>query len=213
MSFEPINTIVSKVVPLRAENIDTDRIIPARFLKAVDSDGFGKNLFYDWRYLPDGTANPDFILNTPEGQGKILLTGKNFGCGSSREHAAWALYQYGFRAIISSGFADIFRTNALNNGLLPIEVSENQLRELFDLYQKGSANEWTVDIPSQTLCPCAPVPELGLGVCVKCGCGVPGAPLFFELNSFRKECLANGLDLIDFLAALKPEIEIYEQTR
>ncbi len=209
MSFEPINTIVSKVVPLRAENIDTDRIIPARFLKAVDSDGFGKNLFYDWRYLPDGSPNPDFILNTPEGQGKILLTGKNFGCGSSREHAAWALYQYGFRAIISSGFADIFRTNALNNGLLPIEVTEPQLSELFTIHQDDPHQEWTVDLPSQFLCPCALVPLSPHAPVPLCPC----APVPFLLNAFRKSCLLSGLDLTDYLASLKPEIEIYEQTR
>jgi 3-isopropylmalate/(R)-2-methylmalate dehydratase small subunit len=196
MGFEPIHIINSRVVVLEVDNIDTDRIIPARFLKAVDTAGFGKNLFYDWRYLPDGTPNPEFVLNTPQGRGKILLTGKNFGCGSSREHAAWALYQYGFRAIISSGFADIFRTNALNNGLLPIEVPDSTLKELFECYQSDSEIEWTVNLAEQTLVP-----------------PCPHAPVPFKITAFRKQCLLQGLDLIDYLASLKPEIARYEQNR
>jgi 3-isopropylmalate/(R)-2-methylmalate dehydratase small subunit len=196
MSFEKIDIIKSRVVALRVENIDTDRIIPARFLKAVDTAGFGKNLFHDWRYLSDGTPDPGFVLNTPQGQGKILLTGKNFGCGSSREHAAWALYQYGFRAVISSGFADIFRTNALNNGLLPIEVPETTLQELFQCHSSSPDSEWTIDLPSQILIPSSPHPLIT-----------------FSISDFRKQCLLQGLDLTDYLASLKPEIIRYEQTR
>ncbi|TSA33288.1 MAG: 3-isopropylmalate dehydratase small subunit [Porphyromonadaceae bacterium] len=193
MSFEPLNTIISKVVLLQADNIDTDRIIPARFLKSVDSSGFGKNLFHDWRYRPDGTPDPDFVLNKTEGQGQILLTGSNFGCGSSREHAAWALYQYGFRVIISSGFADIFRTNALNNGLLPLEVSEQQLARLMEIYQSNPRESWTVDLKAQQLVP----PDTG-------------TPIPFDINPFRKHCLLTGSDLIDYLAGLKPQIMEYE---
>jgi 3-isopropylmalate/(R)-2-methylmalate dehydratase small subunit len=193
MSFDPLKIISSKVVLLPAENIDTDRIIPARFLKSVSSDGFGKNLFHDWRYRPDGTPDPDFVLNTPDGQGQILLTGKNFGCGSSREHAAWALYQYGFRVIISSGFADIFRTNALNNGLLPLEVTVSQLTDLMKIYQANPEQIWTVNIDNQTL------------VTDKADVVIP-----FDINSFRKQCLLTGSDVIDYLAGLKPRIEDYE---
>jgi 3-isopropylmalate/(R)-2-methylmalate dehydratase small subunit len=196
MPFDPINTIRSRVVLLPTDNIDTDRIIPARFLKTVDSEGFGKNLFYDWRYRPDGSPDPGFILNKPEGQGKILLTGENFGCGSSREHAAWALYQFGFRVIISSGFADIFRTNALNNGLLPLEVSRQQLQELMQIAEAQPETTWEVNLASQTLIP-------------------PGseAPIAFDINPFRKECLLSGSDVIDYLAALRPVIETYENQR
>lgn len=193
MPFEPLTKIVSQVVLLQADNVDTDRIIPARFLKSVDSAGFGKNLFHDWRYKPDGTPDPDFILNQPEGQGQILLTGENFGCGSSREHAAWALCQYGFRVIISSGFADIFKTNALNNGLLPLEVDPRQLADLIGIYKSGPKELWTVDIGNQELVP----PETG-------------AAITFEINSFRKQCLLSGSDLIDYLAGLKPQIIQYE---
>jgi len=193
MSFEPLTQIISKVVLLQADNIDTDRIIPARFLKSVSSDGFGKNLFHDWRYRPDGTLDPDFVFNKPEGQGQILLTGSNFGCGSSREHAAWALYQYGFRVIISSGFADIFRTNALNNGLLPLEVSIQQLTVLMETYKLNPQEAWTVDLNAQLLLPPG-----------------PDAPVPFDINPFRKQCLLTGSELIDYLANLKPQIIEYE---
>jgi 3-isopropylmalate/(R)-2-methylmalate dehydratase small subunit len=196
MPFEPINTVISKVVLLKADNIDTDRIIPARFLKSVDSSGFGKNLFHDWRYRSDGTPDPEFILNKPEGRGQILLTGANFGCGSSREHAAWALYQFGFRVVISSGFADIFRTNALNNGLLPLEVSKEQLSSLMEAYERDSRSEWTVNLENQLLS----LPE-------------PDPAVSFDINPFRKHCLLTGSDLVDYLAALKPQIEEYEKTR
>jgi len=215
MGFEPIKIIKSRVVALEVDNIDTDRIIPARFLKAVDTAGFGRNLFHDWRYLPDGTPNPEFVLNTPQGVGKILLTGKNFGCGSSREHAAWALYQYGFRAIISSGFADIFRTNALNNGLLPIELSDSVLKELFDSYHYQPDAEWVINLPSQTLTPSPPQPLFPLPPQpLSPFPPQPLSPSFpFEISPFRKHCLIHGLDLTDFLASLKPDITQYEQTR
>jgi 3-isopropylmalate/(R)-2-methylmalate dehydratase small subunit len=199
MSFEPITTIKSKVVKLQVDNIDTDRIIPARFLKSVDSSGFGKNLFHDWRYRPDGTPDPEFVLNKPEGQGQILLTGKNFGCGSSREHAAWALYQYGFRVIISSGFADIFRTNALNNGLLPLEVDADTLARLMELHQSNPSAPWTVDLQSELLTAnCRLKTE---------DCELQTA---FDINPFRKQCLLTGSDVIDYLAGLKPQIIEYE---
>ncbi len=195
MSFEPLNKISSHVVLLQADNIDTDRIIPARFLKSVESSGFGKNLFHDWRYRPDGSPDPGFVLNTPEGQGQILLTGKNFGCGSSREHAAWALYQYGFRVIISSGFADIFRTNALNNGLLPLEVSADQLSELMKIQIASPQDKWSVDLATQRLLPAN-----------------SGSEVVFDINPFRKQCLLTGSDLIDYLANLKPQIIEFESS-
>ncbi|MFH0760871.1 MAG: 3-isopropylmalate dehydratase small subunit [Bacteroidota bacterium] len=198
MSFEPIKIITGRVVALPVENIDTDRIIPARFLKAIDSEGFGNNLFFDWRYLPDGSQNPDFVLNKPEGQGIILLAGKNFGCGSSREHAAWALYQYGFRVIISSGFADIFRNNALNNGLLPIEVSEQQLSEILAFHLEHPEEEWSINLQDQTLSLSEPFSFLL-------------SPFSFSIHPFRKRCLLEGLDLIDYLYAMKPEIIGFEQ--
>jgi 3-isopropylmalate/(R)-2-methylmalate dehydratase small subunit len=195
MSFEPIKLIASRVIPLRAENIDTDRIIPARFLKSVDTGGFGEKLFHDWRYRPDGTPDPGFILNQPEGRGQILLTGRNFGCGSSREHAAWALYQYGIRAVISSGFADIFRNNALNNGLMPVEVSESVLDQLFMIYQDNPGSEWMIDLERQVVT--TSFTEL----------------ITFEIDPFRKQCLMEGMDLTDFLVSLKPQIIRFEQER
>ena len=200
MPFEPINTLISRLVALPVGNIDTDRIIPARFLKAVDSEGFAENLFFDWRYLPDGSRNPDFILNKPEGQGKILLTGKNFGCGSSREHAAWALYQYGFRVIISSGFADIFRNNAFNNGLLPIEFPEQQLSEILALHGKHPEQDWMISLSDQFLKPLGPDAHM------------PTAPYFFSINLLKKQCLLQGRDLINYLTDMKQEIVDFEQT-
>lgn len=203
MSFEPLNLKSSKVVLLQADNIDTDRIIPARFLKSVDADGFGVNLFHDWRYRPDGTPDPDFVLNKPEGTGQILLTGRNFGCGSSREHAAWALYQFGFRVIISSGFADIFRNNALNNGLLPLEVDPETLASLIGQYKANPSAPWTVDLPAQLL--------------HTANCLLPTAycrlQFAFDLNPFRKQCLLSGLDLVDYLANLKTQVIEYERNR
>jgi 3-isopropylmalate/(R)-2-methylmalate dehydratase small subunit len=193
MSFSPLRIIESNVVFLPVAHIDTDRIIPARFLKAVDTEGFGKNLFHDWRYRSDGSPDPGFVLNQPGGTGEILLTGKNFGCGSSREHAAWALYQYGFRVIISSGFADIFRNNALNNGLLPVEVNEDQLAALMEIRTSQPDAVWTVDLPRQILHT------------------VPGSTSFrFDVNPFRKECLLSGSDLVDYLAGMRQKIAEFE---
>lgn len=195
MSFEPLTKILSQVVLLQADNIDTDRIIPARFLKSVNSEGFGKNLFHDWRYRPDGSPDPDFVLNKPEGKGQILLTGRNFGCGSSREHAAWALYQYGFRVIVSSGFADIFRTNALNNGLLPLEVDPDTLVSLIDKYKANPSGLWIVDLPAQLL----HTADSHLPIATS-----------FDINPFRKHCLLTGSDLIDYLVGLKQQIIDFE---
>jgi len=220
MPFEPLNKISSRVVLLQADNIDTDRIIPARFLKSVSSDGFGRNLFHDWRYRPDGTPDPDFVLNTPEGRGRILLTGRNFGCGSSREHAAWALYQYGFRVIISSGFADIFRTNALNNGLLPLEVEPDTLAALMDGYKANPSAPWTVDLPTQLLhtADCQLPQRTQVCVPTNADCQLPErtqvcVPTIFEINPFRKQCLLTGSDLTDYLAGLKPQIIEYENNQ
>ena len=197
MAFDPVNRITSRLVALPGENIDTDRIIPARFLKSVESEGFGEKLFFDWRYREDGTPDPGFVLNRPEGQGQILLTGRNFGCGSSREHAAWALYQYGFRVIISSGFADIFRNNALNTGFLPIELTQAELTDIFSYHDHHPETEWMIDLPTQTLSPSTPFSFL-----------LP--PFSFSVNSFRKQCLLSGLDQIDYLIGLKTEIIGFE---
>src|SRR5882757_2780506 len=146
-----INKVNSTAVPLAEENVDTDQIIPARFLKATSRDGFGENLFRDWRYNSDGSPKKDFVLNNPTYSGKVLVGGKNFGCGSSREHAAWAIYDHGFRVVVSSFFADIFKNNALNNGLLPVVVSDAFLKKLFDAVEKDPKTVVNVDLPSQTV--------------------------------------------------------------
>ncbi|AHJ98545.1 3-isopropylmalate dehydratase small subunit [Hymenobacter swuensis] len=195
--MEKFATLRSGVVPLPIENVDTDQIIPARFLKATTREGFGRNLFADWRYAADGQPKPDFVLNDARYQGhRILLAGKNFGCGSSREHAAWALYDAGFRVVISSYFADIFRGNALNTGLLPLQVTPAELHELFALVAQDAQAELTVDLPSQTL-------------------QVPGRPepMRFELDAYKKECLINGYDDIDFLISQESAITAFEQQR
>lgn len=195
--MEKFETLRSGVVPLPIENVDTDQIIPARFLKATTREGFGRNLFADWRYAADGQPKPDFVLNDARYQGhKVLLAGKNFGCGSSREHAAWALYDAGFQVVISSYFADIFRGNALNTGLLPLQVTPEELQELFALVAQDSRAEVTVDLPSQTL-------------------QVPGRsePIHFELDAYKKECLINGYDDIDFLISQESAITAFEQQR
>ena len=193
MNMEKITTITSTAVPLKAENVDTDQIIPARFLKSVSREGFGENLFYDWRYDDKKNPKKDFILNDARFGGSILVAGKNFGCGSSREHAAWALYDHGFRAVVSSFFADIFRNNALNNGLLPIQVSEKFLAEIFSAIEKNNRQEITIDLESQTI-------------------AIKGknASEKFEINSYRKTCLLNGFDTVDFLVSKKGEIKEYE---
>ncbi|NML67690.1 3-isopropylmalate dehydratase small subunit [Hymenobacter sp. RP-2-7] len=194
--MERFQTLHSPAVPLPLENIDTDQIIPARFLKATTREGFGDNLFRDWRYNPDNSPKPEFALNNPRYSGQVLVAGKNFGCGSSREHAAWALYDYGFRVVISSYFADIFRGNALNTGLLPLQVSDETLGRLLAAIHENPALELVVDLPSQTLA----VPAWG-------------ETFSFAIDPYKKECLINGYDDIDFLVNQKPAIEAFEKQR
>jgi 3-isopropylmalate/(R)-2-methylmalate dehydratase small subunit len=194
--MEKFQTLHSGAVPLPLENIDTDQIIPARFLKATTREGFGENLFRDWRWNADGTPKPDFVLNDPCYDGQILLAGKNFGCGSSREHAAWALYDAGFRVVVSSYFADIFRGNALNTGLLPLQVTDAELARLFALAENDGDTQFVVDLPTQTL----QVPATG-------------DSFSFDIDAYKKECLLNGYDDIDYLVSQKPAIEAYEQNR
>lgn len=191
-----INIVSSTAVPLNMENVDTDQIIPARFLKATTRDGFGKNLFRDWRYENDNEESPkaDFVLNNPRYNGKILVTGKNFGCGSSREHAAWAIKDHGFDVVVSSFFADIFSNNALNNFLLPVTVSESFLATLFQAIDQDPATQINVDLPAQTITIQA-----------------TGASEKFDINPYKKECLLNGYDDIDYLLSLKDRIEQYEK--
>ena len=186
-------TITSTVVPLPMENVDTDQIIPARFLKATTKDGFGENLFRDWRYDASGEPVRDFILNNPLYKGEILVGGKNFGCGSSREHAAWAIADYGFKAVVSSFFADIFKGNALNNGLLPVTVSEAFLQKIFN---GDKAQTLTIDLASQTIT-----------------IDATGEKETFPINGYKKTCLLNGYDDIDYLISIRGEIEAYEQSR
>jgi len=187
-----INKISSTAVPVHLENVDTDQIIPARFLKATTREGFGDNLFRDWRYNSDGTPKKDFILNNPTYSGKILVAGKNFGCGSSREHAAWAIKDAGFDVVVSSFFADIFRNNALNNFLLPVTVSEEFLQQLFAAIEKDPKTTIDVNLEAQTIT-------------------AGGKSESFEINNYKKTCLLNGYDDIDFLLSLKPEIEAFER--
>ena len=194
--MDKFTTLTSRAIPLPVEDIDTDQIIPARFLKATTREGFGDNLFRDWRYDRQDAPIADFVLHNPLYQGRILLAGKNFGCGSSREHAAWALYDYGFRVVISSFFADIFRGNALNNGLLPIQVTPDQLDQLFQLVERDPTTVFTVDLPSQLL---------------QQKDGALSVP--FDIDPYKKECLLNGYDDIDYLLSLKDEIEAYEARR
>ena len=197
-----INIIKSTAVPLNIENVDTDQIIPARFLKATSRDGFGKNLFRDWRYINDDENQPkqDFILNNKTYSGKILLAGKNFGCGSSREHAAWAIKDAGFDVVVSSFFADIFKNNSLNNFLLPVTVSESFLQKAFAAVEKDPAIEIEVNLQEQTIklleSPKAP-PSEEFGEA-------------FDINSYKKTCLLNGYDDIDYLLSSKKEIEEFE---
>ncbi len=188
-----INIIKSTAVPLNIENVDTDQIIPARFLKATSRDGFGKNLFRDWRYINDDENQPkqDFILNDKTYNGKILLAGKNFGCGSSREHAAWAIKDAGFDVVVSSFFADIFKNNSLNNFLLPVTVSESFLQKAFTAVEKDPSTEVEVNLEKQTI-------------------SAAGETENFEINSYKKTCLLNGYDDIDYLLNSKKEIEEFE---
>lgn len=190
--MQALKEIHSSFVPLPAENVDTDQIIPARFLKATTRDGFGKNLFRDWRYENDDETKPkaDFALNQPQFSGSILVAGKNFGCGSSREHAAWALLDYGFKAVVSSFFADIFKNNALNNGVLPVIVSESFLQKIFSL---EPADALHIDVAAQTI-----------------RIAKTGEQESFELNPYKKTCLLNGYDDIDFLISRKEAIEQFE---
>lgn len=193
---QKFDIITSTCVPLPLENVDTDQIIPARFLKATTKEEkfFGENLFRDWRYNPDGSLNPDFVLNNPKYKGEILVAGKNFGSGSSREHAAWAIAGYGFRVVISSFFADIHKNNELNNFVLPIVVSEEFLAELFASINQDPATEVEVNVPEQTVTNKA-----------------TGRQEHFELNGYKKYCLMNALDDIDFLLENKDKIEAWEQ--
>jgi len=186
--------LTSAVVPLNIENIDTDQIIPARFLKATTREGFGENLFRDWRYENDNSPKADFVLNDPTYSGQILVAGKNFGCGSSREHAAWAIQDAGFDAVISSFFADIFKGNALNNGLLPIQVSEEFLAQIFEAVANDAKSSLEVDLENQTVTILA-----------------TGAKESFEINAYKKSCLINGYDDIDFILAQKDLIEEFEK--
>ncbi|WP_316840445.1 3-isopropylmalate dehydratase small subunit [Pedobacter gandavensis] len=188
--------LTSAVVPLNIENIDTDQIIPARFLKATTREGFGENLFRDWRYNGDHTQKADFVMNNPLYNGRILVAGKNFGCGSSREHAAWAIQDAGFDVVISSFFADIFKGNALNNGLLPIQVTDAFLAEIFNTVEKDHNATLEVDLENQTVTIVA-----------------TGAKEGFEINAYKKSCLINGYDDIDFILNQKQLIEEFEQTR
>ncbi|MBR5477729.1 MAG: 3-isopropylmalate dehydratase small subunit [Bacteroidaceae bacterium] len=191
---QKFTTLSSTVVPLPIENIDTDQIIPARFLKATTREGFGENLFRDWRYDKDGYPKADFVMNSPVYKGEILVAGKNFGCGSSREHAAWAIDGAGFRAVVSSFFADIFRNNALNNGLLPVVVSEQMLAEIFKAAEADASMQLYIDLPAQTI-------EI-VGTDTK---------EQFEIAPYKKQCLMSGYDDVDFLVSIRTEIESFEK--
>ena len=191
---QKFTTLRSTVVPLPIENIDTDQIIPARFLKATTREGFGENLFRDWRYDKEGNPKADFVMNSPIYKGEILVAGKNFGCGSSREHAAWAIDGAGFRAVVSSFFADIFRNNALNNGLLPVVVSEQMLAEIFAAAEKDANMQLDIDLPAQTI-------------------AIVGTDIkeSFEIAPYKKQCLMSGYDDVDFLVSIRSEIETFEK--
>jgi 3-isopropylmalate/(R)-2-methylmalate dehydratase small subunit len=191
VSKEKFTVLKSSAVPLPVENIDTDQIIPARFLKATTREGFGDNLFRDWRYDDKGNPVKDFVLNSSTYAGRILVAGKNFGCGSSREHAAWAIYDYGFRVVISSFFADIFKNNALNNGLLPVVVSDVYLTKLFDTLLHHPETQLLVNLEKQVV-------------------EVNGVRDSFEINPYKKECMINGYDDIDYLLSLKKEIKEFD---
>ncbi len=194
--IKKISSIHSTAVPLDIENVDTDQIIPARFLKATNREGFGENLFRDWRYRNDDAAQPraDFVLNNPLYTGKILVAGKNFGCGSSREHAAWALKDYGFDAVVSSFFADIFKNNALNNFLLPVQVSDDFLRGLLDTLHTHSSTEIVINLDNQTITNT-----------------LTGDFEYFGISAYKKTCLLNGYDDIDFLLSIRDKIEQFEK--
>ncbi len=194
--MEKFTLLKSSMVPLTVENVDTDQIIPARFLKATDRKGFGENLFRDWRFTSDGQTKEDFPLNQSQYKGAILVAGNNFGCGSSREHAAWALADYGFKVVISSFFADIFKGNALNNGILPIQVSPEDLQRIFAAIDQDTSVEAIVDLENQKLL----IDAAGIAVS-------------FEINDYKKMCMINGYDDIDYLISQKEAIEAFEQKR
>ena len=193
--MKAFKTIQSTFVPLNIENVDTDQIIPARFLKATTKDGFGKNLFRDWRYENDDEAKPkaDFPLNQPKYHGEILVAGKNFGCGSSREHAAWSILDYGFRVVVSSFFADIFKNNALNNAVLPVTVSDEFLAKIFQQENEGTL---TINLEEQTIT-----------------IDATGESESFDINPYKKTCMINGYDDIDYLISIKEDIEQFETQR
>ena len=189
MAYDKFNELTSTAVPLPIENVDTDQIIPARFLKATKREGFGDNLFRDWRYNADDTPQQEFILNNPIYTGKILVGGTNFGSGSSREHAAWAIYDYGFRCVVSSFFADIFKNNAINMGILPVQVSPEFLAKIFSSIEANPANQFTVSLPEQTIIILS-----------------TGEKETFNINGYKKNNLLNGFDDIDYLQAMKEDI-------
>ena len=193
--MEKFKTLKATAIPLDIENVDTDQIIPARFLKVTNRDGFGKNLFRDWRFGKDDTINADFVLNHSQFEGPILVAGDNFGCGSSREHAAWALTDYGFKVIVSSFFADIFKGNALNNGLLPVQVTPEFLKELMSTIKADPKTKINVDLEAQTI-------------------GIDGSnhSESFEIDAYKKTCMINGYDDIDYLLSKKESIEKFEKS-
>lgn len=194
MAYDKFNILNSTAVPLSIENVDTDQIIPARFLKATERVGFGENLFRDWRYKNDDTPKTDFVLNNDTFSGKILVGGKNFGSGSSREHAAWAIYDYGFRCVVSSFFADIFRNNCLNVGVLPVQVSPEFLEQIFSAIEANPQTSLTVDLPNQ-----------------KITLDATGDNESFEINPYKKENMINGFDDIDYLLNIKEDIRTFSK--
>ncbi len=196
MAYDKFNVLRSTMVPLSAENVDTDQIIPARFLKATEREGFGDNLFRDWRYDVEGNPKKDFVLNDPTYSGKILLAGRNFGSGSSREHAVWAIYDYGFRCVVSSFFADIFKNNCLNIGVLPVTVSAEFAEVLFSAVDADPKTEVEVDIDRQTITLVS-----------------TGQSESFDINTYKKENMKNGFDDIDYLLNLKDEIAAFAQDK
>ncbi|GAB3180670.1 3-isopropylmalate dehydratase small subunit [Telluribacter humicola] len=196
MAYDKFTVLKSSAVPMPIENVDTDQIIPARFLKATERTGFGDNLFRDWRYNGDGTPKADFVLNNPIYSGSILVGGKNFGSGSSREHAAWAIYDYGFRCVVSSFFADIFKNNSLNVGILPVQVSPEFLDKIFQAIEADPKAELEVNLPEQTITIVA-----------------TGEQETFAINGYKKHNMINGYDDIDYLQAMKEDIKVFEEAR
>ncbi len=196
MPIEQFTTVNSSAVPLKVENVDTDQIIPARFLKSTTREGFGENLFRDWRYDKENKPREDFVLNDDTYSGTILVAGKNFGSGSSREHAAWAIHDYGFKVVVSSFFADIFKNNALNNGLLPVQISQEFLEKIFNEIEKDPSSKFRIDLEEQEITITS-----------------TGEKEKFEISSYKKECLLNGYDDIDYLLNLKDKIIAFEKNR